>query len=162
MKNKTSWKPRKFGELTQEINLRNSEYKKYEVFSVTNDQGLVMSKKRFKKRVFSKNLKKYKIISPNEVAYNPSRINVGSVAINTSEKRVLLSPMYVIFKCSDEILPKFLLFFLKSIDGINRIRHLTHGSVRDSLNYENFKEIEIDLPSISIQKLFRNEPISGS
>jgi type I restriction enzyme, S subunit len=140
------------GRYTDEVNHRNQNKTDLSVCSVTNNQGIVYSETRFKKQVFSKNLSKYKIIAPDEIAYNPSRVNVGSIAINAMDEEVLLSPMYVIVKCHNEILPKFLLYFLKSTEGKNRIKHLTQGSVRDSLSYKNFEKIEIFLPSVPIQE----------
>jgi type I restriction enzyme, S subunit len=139
-------------EVTTQINTRNKNISKLPVWSITNEKGFVNSDEFFKKRVYSKNLKNYKIISPSEIAYNPSRVNVGSIGHNDSNEKALLSPLYVIVKCSPELNPQFLIHFMKSDFGRNKIQYHTQGSVRDSLVYRNFSEIEISLPSLKNQE----------
>lgn len=145
-----AWKPVPLSRYITEKTLRNSDKKELQVLSVSNNRGLVKSEEFFKKTVYSKNLSNYKIIEPNEIAYNPSRINVGSVAICEKESG-LLSPLYVIFKCSEDIVPKFLVYYLKSYDGINKIKHHSQKGVRHSLNFENLTRMTINLPCPSIQ-----------
>lgn len=139
------------GELIIEVKRRNKENKILPVWSVTNDRGLVNTETVFDKRVHSKNLKNYKIINPEEIAYNPSRINVGSVGINNLGCSGLLSPLYVIIKCQEDLLAKYFFYFLKSPQGNLAIKHHTQGSVRDSLNYKDLIRIKINLPDISSQ-----------
>lgn len=85
------------------------------VYSVTNSQGFVPSTDYFSKEVFSKDLSTYKIVENGMIAYNPSRINVGSVAVQRAADKVIVSPLYVVFSVkSDELLPEFLTYFLHS------------------------------------------------
>ena len=58
-----------------------------EVLSVTNVAGFVRSLEVFDKQVFSQDTSAYKLVSYNDLAYNPSRINVGSVARCQFKKR---------------------------------------------------------------------------
>lgn len=92
------------------------------------------------------------------IAYNPSRINVGSVACQDKEKRVIVSPLYVVIKVdSSVLLPQILELFLKSEIGQKQIKSLTSGSVRDSLKYSALERIEINIPSLIEQKeILRN------
>ena len=145
------WKPVSLSKYIIEKTSKNSMEKKLEVFSVTNKKGLVKSEEFFKKTVHSKSVLKYKIIERDEIAYNPSRINVGSAAVCEKESG-LLSPIYVVFECSNELIPKFLVNFLKSKEGMNKIKHFSQNGVRHSLNFENLSRMTINLPNRDIQK----------
>jgi type I restriction enzyme S subunit len=101
--------------------------------------------------VFSKNISNYKIVSKNQFAYNPSRINIGSISYFKENIQVVVSPLYVVFECREIILPDYLLRFLKSPMGNDEIRDKTRGAVRDSLTFERLGEIFIPLPSLAEQ-----------
>lgn len=62
-----------------EISIRKGETPA-EVLSVTNTAGFVRSLDVFDKQVFSEDASNYKLVRFNDLAYNPSRINVGSIA----------------------------------------------------------------------------------
>src|ERR1022692_2546200 len=87
------------------------------IFSVTNDRGFVRSLELFDKQVFSANTGNYKKVAFQELAYNPSRINVGSIAMLREKSGGAVSPMYVIVHCNKGLLPLYLLYFLKSEAG---------------------------------------------
>jgi len=137
-------------EFITEVKRRNKQNSSIPVWSVTNDRGLVNPLSVFDKKIHSKNLKNYKIIEPGEIAYNPSRINVGSIAINDLGTKGLLSPMYVVLNCNENLLPNYLLYFLKSPRGNLAIKHNTQGSVRDSLKFKDLQRIKINLVDFSI------------
>ena len=101
-------------DLVQESNEKNTI--NLEVWSVTNSSGFVKSENRFNERVASENTENYKIISPNSFAYNPSRINVGSIAFNDSQNKGCVSPMYVVFKIKDNkrLNSKYFYYLLQS------------------------------------------------
>ena len=68
------------------------------MFSVTNDRGFVPQSEQFEGRdMVGEDIKAYKIIHTNDFAYNPARINVGSIAIYTGEKPCMISSLYVCF-----------------------------------------------------------------
>ena len=68
-----------------------------EVFSVTNSEGFTRSTDYFSKEVFSKDVSNYKVVSPGQFAYNPSRINVGSIDYLRHSSSVLVSPLDIVF-----------------------------------------------------------------
>jgi type I restriction enzyme, S subunit len=146
------WNETNIGELTDEISIKNFKNVNYPVWSVTNDQGLVDPLKHFKKQVHSKSLKNYKILHPQEIAYNPSRIDVGSIVFNDKNLIGVISPIYVIIRCKKDLLPEYLLYFLKSDEGDKRINHFLLKGVRNNLKYDLLSKIEIPLPEISKQK----------
>jgi type I restriction enzyme, S subunit len=123
------------------------------VFSVTNTNGLVPSSETFNKIVHSKNIANYKEVKPNFFAYNPSRINVGSIAFNINKFSCAVSPMYTVFECNTKhLLPKYLLYFLKSTNGLNEIKNRTTGTVRFQLKFNQLSNLSIFLPSVPEQQ----------
>ncbi|HRZ78538.1 MAG TPA: restriction endonuclease subunit S [bacterium] len=137
---------KKIGDLISEKSERNKHLENYPVFSVTNSEGFVRSTDYFDKEVFSKNLSNYKIVKKGHFAYNPSRINVGSVDYLKNQSSVIVSPLYVIFEVKERLLfQEYLKIFLKSERGKAAIGVKTSGSVRDNLSYNSLCEILIPL-----------------
>lgn len=122
-----------------------------EVFSVTNSEGFTKSTDYFSKEVFSKDVSNYKIVSPGQFAYNPSRINVGSIDYLQHERPVLVSPLYIVFEGNRDLHADYLLRYLKSGWGNAQIRANTEGAVRDSLKFKGLESINIPLPPLDDQ-----------
>ena len=141
------------GKVIKEYSKRNKNNNSFKVFSVTNSSGFIPSTEYFSKEVFSKDLSNYKIVKQGMIAYNPSRINVGSVACQNKAENVIVSPLYIVFSVdASVILPEILELFLKSNIGQKQIKSLTSGSVRDSLKFSALERIEINIPPLNIQK----------
>ena len=119
-----------------------------EVLSVTNTAGFVRSLDVFDKQVFSRDASNYKLVRFNDLAYNPSRINVGSVARCQVPEGGAISPMYVVVRCKDSLLPQFLLYFLKSSVGRQHITRRCVGAVRLMLRFGDLEQIELPLPPL--------------
>lgn len=91
----------------------------------------------------------YKKMKASWLAYNPYRINVGSIGIKLDEhQNEYISPAYVVFSCKENLLPEFLFFLFKTNTFNNVIKESTTGSVRQNLTFETLKSLEIPLPSI--------------
>jgi type I restriction enzyme S subunit len=140
------------GDHIKQFSLRNKDVADIEVFSVTNSKGFTLSTDYFSKEVFSKNVSNYKIVSRNQFAYNPSRINVGSIDYLRDNDKVLVSPLYIIFETDSKLNEDYLLRFLKSDWGNIQIRANTEGAVRDSLKFKGMEKIKIPLPPLDDQK----------
>lgn len=96
---------------------------------------------------------KYHIVKENWIAYNPYRINVGSIGIKTGElSGEYISPAYVVFSCKDTLLPEYFLLMLKSEYFKKLIQDSTTGSVRQILSYEKLAAIKAPIPSLSEQQ----------
>jgi len=123
------------------------------VWSVSNTLGFIPSSDYFGKQVASDDIKNYKKILPGYFAYNPARINIGSIALNESNNIGCVSPMYVTYKVKNENVldPKYLLLLMKSKMGIKQIRKFADGAVRQTLSFDNLKFIQIPLPPIEEQ-----------
>jgi len=140
-------------DFVKEFSCRNKDLRVKKVFSVTNSNGFMPSADYFSKDVFSNDLSNYKIVRKGMLAYNPSRINVGSVACLESEDEVIVSPLYVVVAVDEtRLLAEYLDLFLHSDVALRQIRSLTSGSVRDSLKYNAFTRLKLPIPSIDQQK----------
>ena len=135
----------------REIKTKNKDDKETRVLSVTNRQGFILQEDQFDRIVASKNLTNYKIIKKGQFAYNPSRVNVGSIDLLTNFESGLLSPMYVVFQCKKELLSDYLYHFLKSDTFLNIIPNLLQGSVRDSLSFDSLGLVRLFIPTIEEQ-----------
>ena len=140
----------KLGDYIKEYSARNKQNEDIPVYSVTNSNGFCRD--YFGKEVASSNKKTYKIVPRNAFAYNPSRINVGSVDYQHYEDRVIVSPLYNVFTVDERVVSEYLYFYLKNPNTIKRIKAVASGSVRDNLKLSMLYEFPISLPSVSDQK----------
>ena len=139
------------GKFVNEYSVRNKANEDIPVYSVTNSQGFCTE--YFGKEVASQDKTTYKIVPKGYFAYNPSRINVGSVDWQRSEDRVIVSPLYNVFSVSDQIDRQYLYYFLRSDIGRQMIKAKASGSVRDNLKLDMLKEMTIPDISVEQQKL---------
>ncbi|KKS09206.1 MAG: hypothetical protein UU64_C0018G0005 [candidate division WWE3 bacterium GW2011_GWF2_41_45] len=129
------------------------------VFSVSNSRGLIDSRDYFNRPVQSENLAKYKVVPPESFVFNPARANVGSLVFNDTGKSGLVSPMYNVFKIKEEslLVPEYLYYLLKSSRGIEQIKLLSSGAVRQTLKIEDLYEMSIPIPQRTYQISFKND-----
>lgn len=147
---KDIWKEVKLGKFIKEQTIRNTKNINL-VLSVTNKFGFVEQSNYFEKEVASKDTSNYKVIKNGNFAYNPSRINVGSIALLENFEVGILSPMYVIFDCLDGINKKFLKYWLQSHNFTGNLYKYLAGSVRETLKFKDMKNFKIKLPNLAEQ-----------
>ena len=137
------WEQRKFKEFSKKTGKKNSKDLDFPAYSVSNKAGLISQTEQFDGSRLD-NLEKttYKFVEPNEFAYNPARINVGSIAFNNLGMTVIVSSLYVVVKMSEDLDNEFILQFIKSPTFIKEVKRNTEGSVREYLFYENFANIK--------------------
>lgn len=140
----------KLGSLISEYSVRNKADEDIPVYSVTNEQGFCTG--YFNKEVASQDRTTYKIVPRGCFAYNPSRINVGSVDVQECEDRVIVSPLYVVFSVDEKLNRRYLLHYLKSNITLTYIKAYASGSVRDNLKFSILKDFPINLPSAEEQE----------
>src|ERR1700733_13022393 len=86
-------------------------------------------------------------------AYNPMRVNVGSIGWAHSDNLVgAISPDYVVFSCAPMIDPRLLYWFLTSMPGLREINMQTAGSVRERLYFASLARVTMPLPPIEEQR----------
>lgn len=135
----------KLGSLIEQLNIRNKSLKKIHIFSISNQFGFIPQEDIFLGKTISlKNKKNYKIVEKYQFAYNPARINVGSIACQTYDIGQV-SPMYIVFKTERnnvEILNEWFhsRFFIKEINSN------LEGSVRKILTFESLSNLLIKWP----------------
>ena len=152
--NKEGWTYKRLGEVISEYSERCRE-NEYPIYSVTNSQGFCQQ--FFGKRVASSDIANYKVVPKGYFAYNPSRINVGSIACQNKEMKVCVSPLYTVFSSSNQIDTSFLLYFLKSPDCNYIINAYARGTVRNNLKFSQLEKIKAPVPPLSVQQRIVSE-----
>ncbi|SMO66191.1 type I restriction enzyme, S subunit [Balnearium lithotrophicum] len=149
------WEVVRLGDYITQSKEKNKQNLNIPVYTVSKVYGFVLSEEFFSKKVYSKNLSNYKIVRNNYFAYNPYRINVGSIAL-FMDNIGLVSPAYLVFKVKDakKLNSRFLLYLLRTTKYTQEIKRfsMTRGSVRRSLSFKDLSEFKIPLPPISEQK----------
>lgn len=116
------------------------------VLGVTNKEGITVTGNKA-----SEDLSKYIIIKGKQFAYNPYRVNVGSIGLTAEDQEGIVSPAYIVFKTKETLNPEFLLHYLKSSIGINLIRwYGNRGGVRDALRFTDL--CKVDIPDLSLRE----------
>ena len=142
------------GEYIEECKLKNKEnqYGLNELQGITSNSVFDDSKANTKDLLFHN----YKIAHINEFAYNPSRINLGSIARNT-KSLCIISPMYIVFKIiSDLLMPEFLQIYFSRKEFQRSTLFYAVGSVRDTFDFNLMQEVKIPLPPLEVQQAIVN------
>lgn len=121
-------------------------YKDYIVYGVTKDGGISLTG-----NITSEDLSEYIVVGEKTFAFNPYRVNIGSIGLSGNDFKGLVSPAYVVFKTNEDLLSDFLFHYLKSDVGIKLINwYGNRGGVRNALRFDDLGEI--DIPDLSIQQ----------
>ncbi|MCI5706358.1 MAG: restriction endonuclease subunit S, partial [Odoribacter sp.] len=97
------------GDFIEQTSKRNKDKTIHNVLSVNNRQGFIQQSEQFENRnVASDDTSNYKIVEKDNFAFNPARINVGSIARLTLFERGIVSPMYICFRTRDCLFPEYL------------------------------------------------------
>lgn len=96
----------------------------------------------------------YKKVNAGDFAYNPYRINVGSIGwVSTKHDGAYISPAYIVFSVDKSvILPEVFWFILKSAFFNQTLRAATAGSVRMNLTYPLLETLKIPVPPTLVQQ----------
>ena len=141
------------GDVIEQISKRNKNNAIQNVLSVSNRQGFIKQSDQFENRnVASEDTSNYKIVEKNDFAFNPARINVGSIARLTTLEKGIVSPMYICFRTQENVAPKYIDFFFESKHFYCEIQKRLEGSVRQCLSFEGLCNIPISLPSLEMQQ----------
>jgi len=143
---------RLIGQFLNEVSERNKDSKVPNVLSVTNSRGFINQSDQFDRSVASEDASNYKIVRKGQFAYNPSRVNVGSLDLLRNFEIGILSPMYVVFETNKaHLLPEYFYFQLKSQWFYGHIPMFVQGSVRDSLSFDGLCSMKFFVPSLEEQ-----------
>ena len=104
-------------------------------------------------------LKPYKIVNNGAFVYNPSRLDLGSIAYRT-EGLCIVSHLYIVFYLNDEgknkIDPDWLYMYFRRDEFYREVTFRNFGSQRPEFNYNDMSDIMIPLPDISVQRKYVN------
>ncbi len=118
------------------------------LIGVSNEHGLHASS-----RDTSADLARYQRIDKYWFAYNPMRVNVGSIGLADDESKTgFTSPDYTVFSCREGLDPRYLLHFLKSDYGLEAIARNCSGAVRKRLYYSGLAAIKLPIPCVDEQR----------
>lgn len=148
------WRTLPFRELATESVFRNGG-------KMSNDRLMAVSKVHgmipMRERVQGESNHRCKVVRQNYFAYNPMRLNIGSLARWADEDPAMVSGDYVVFKCEEERLdPRFFDFYRSTNEWANYVRRAGDGSVRVRIYFSHLAPFKITLPSIKEQKAIAN------
>ncbi|MHA0290948.1 restriction endonuclease subunit S [Mesomycoplasma ovipneumoniae] len=126
------WKTEQISDLFQTYKNKNSNNLKLISYSVSNKLGFVSQKQLFKKggKAIFANKDNSQIITKNSFAFNPSRIQVGSLALYKNSMPGLISPMYEVFKLKKDYNSDYFLIWFKTEIFKKLMLKSTNKSVR--------------------------------
>lgn len=149
------WRVGTLGDITNNKSIKVKEKNDVKVLSPVTTGELVLSEEYFTKQVFSSSIAKYKIVSKGDFAYNPARVNIGSLGRNEFDFDGCVSPVYVVFSVLEGYENYFDLF-RKTDFFKDSVASLAIGGVRQSLSYDDLSLIETIIPSKNIVEKFNN------
>ena len=142
------------GDVIEQISKRNKNNAIQNVLSVSNRQGFIKQSDQFENRnIASEDTSNYKIVEKNDFAFNPARINVGSISRLTTFEKGIVSPMYICFRTQENVAPEYIDYFFESKHFYCEIQKRLEGSVRQCLSFEGLCNIPLSLPSLEMQQL---------
>lgn len=140
--------------ITKKTKLFDQPDKEFKILGISNEKGMFDAYTEFGKNINQP----YIYVENGCLAYNPYRINVGSIGLKTDELvNEYISPAYVVFKCKETLLPEYLYFILKTAVFKTLIQDNTTGSVRQTLSYDKLAKIKIPIPPIDTQLILINK-----
>lgn len=95
----------------------------------------------------------YWIVEPGSFAYNPARINVGSIGYQSTRKNVIVSSLYEVFKTDRSCDDRFLWHWFKSSLFTKQIEMLQEGGVRLYFFFDKLQKSEIWMPNVDEQRI---------
>ncbi len=123
-------------------------------YAITNEYGFIPQSEAHDEFGYMKDTDRraYNIVEPNSFAYNPARINVGSLGYYEGTENVIVSSLYEVFKTAEYVDDRFLWHWLKSPELPKWIVKLQEGSVRLYFYYDKLCECVLQMPSIEEQR----------
>lgn len=148
------WEQRKFADFTWDAGKRNKEDLDLEPYAITNEHGFIRQRDAHDDFGYMKDTdrKAYNIVQPNSFAYNPARINIGSIGYYKGVENVIVSSLYEVFQTDNYVNDRFLWHWFKSDEFPRWIERLQEGSVRLYFYYDKLCECQLYMPSLEEQE----------
>ena len=143
----------RIGDVIEQVSKRNNSMSIDKVLSVSNKLGFINQSEQFEDRIVaSEDTSNYKIVYKDDFAYNPARINVGSIARLKHFNKGIVSPMYICFRVKQGIVLDYLEYFFTTNYFFNEMQKRLEGSVRQCLSFEGLCNIPIYIPNLDEQQ----------
>ncbi|QWC87788.1 restriction endonuclease subunit S [Cupriavidus metallidurans] len=144
-------------DVTSESTIRNGDrLPSTSVMGVTKAEGIVP----MEERIIAADIARYKIVQRDWFAYNPMRLNIGSIARWQGEADILVSPDYVVFQCLDDpdsgIDPAYLDHFRQSVAWNAFVSEGGDGGVRVRVYFKDLASLRLVLPPRAEQQKIAN------
>jgi len=145
----SNWPLVSFADITTELSDRNpGRLGDNDVMGVNKQHGMIP----MKDHVRADDLSRYKLVPPNAFAYNPMRLNIGSLAKNQHGRDVLVSPDYAVFEArADKLDPRYFDHLRRTSIWGKFVGAAGTGSVRIRIYYEHLTALSFHLPSVDVQ-----------
>ena len=148
--NRSKWRGVSLTDVTMELSARNGgRLGNDSVMGVSKFEGMIP----MKDHVRAADISRYKIVTPSAFAYNPMRLNIGSIAKNEHGRDVLVSPDYVAFSANDGALDTGFFDHMRRTRLWSRfVESAGSGGVRVRIYYDDLADFGFDLPPIDEQR----------
>lgn len=148
------WKKVSFKDFTFHAGTKNRDNLPLESYSISNEFGFIPQNEQFENggTMTQADKRMYYIVSPNSFAYNPARINVGSLGYYEGNEDVIVSSLYEVFKTDDTICDIFLLYWFKTNIFQKMIEQFQEGGVRLYFFYDKMCKCSLKRPSYEEQQ----------
>ncbi len=145
----TPWEEKTLGNYAKNMNIRNlGNHDMKSLYGVSKSDGLVP----MREQVMGSKFDACKIVRPQWFAYNPMRINIGSIAIWKGEDEIMVSGDYVVFSCNEsKLLPQYLDQLRKTNLWENFMMGAGNGSVRIRIYFKDLAHMRLEIPSVDEQ-----------
>jgi len=144
----SEWRHGKLGGLLELRSERNTKHEASLVLTVSNTKGVIPQAENFNngRILASQDTSGYRVVRKGDYAYNPARINVGSIGRLKDYDTGIISPMYVCFATNASLSGDFLEHFLQTKYFSDAVKKRLSGSVRECLNYSGLCDIDFAYP----------------
>lgn len=153
------WKVTTIGDVTDNIKDKVGDRDNIKVLSPITSGQLVLSEDYFSKQVFSNSIAKYIVVKHNDFAYNPARINIGSIGMNEFDFDGCVSPVYVVFRCQKGY-EYFFDLYRRTTFFTEEVKKRAIGGVRQTLSYKDLSLIQLVYPPKKVINVFNSIYIS--
>lgn len=147
------WREGTLGDICTELKEKVHERDDVKVLSPVVTGQLMLSEEFFTKQVYSKSIVKYIVVPQNCFAYNPARVNIGSLGMNEFDFDGCVSPVYVVFRCQNGY-EYFFDLFRQTKPFKDEVKLRAIGGVRQTLSYDDFARIQVNIPTYNVVQDF--------
>lgn len=147
------WEEQPFTKLTYLSGVKNKNNLPLESYSISNENGFIKQSLQFENggNMHDADKSMYIIVSPKSFAYNPARINVGSIGYYNGKKNVIVSSLYEVFSTYENVDDRFLWHWFKSSHFPKFIEKYQEGGVRQYFYYNKLCLCSLKIPSLDEQ-----------